>query len=613
MIHDDGMSNSEPHLPDTDIDAFLDKVDTDYEALSVIDRRRLHRSVQQAQREIAQPDGGVDHLARHLDAAELFPAPAFDIATAKAIAAETISTAKARAAAVINVAEDKAREVEKIALKTLQDAHREADAIRALASAERDKALGDAQQAEQEAAATRERARKVLAQAKHDAAVLRYLATADAIVYGISAAGDLGEVDEPTRTDGSSPAFAQEVRRLRNERGLSLTGMTGLVPYSKGHLSKIENGHVHPNSEMARILDEALQAGGYLVELVEASTRSTPGDHNVLRTYESMLDQHRAMGDRLSPEVVLRGLRPQVDVLSSMAQSARVPGLSRGLWQLAARYAEYAGWMEQERGDDVAAAEFAKHAFECATKGGDIELEARTLIRAAEFTLFKEDANGTAEASRYGSTSPSAAGQPAPVIGETRYGHAAVSAEVVSSAVKGDKSAIEQLLRYLRPLVVKYCRARVGRSATTADDVAQDVCLAVLTALPKYQEQGRPFLAFVYGIAAQKVTDAHRALARTRAELMAEVPAQSLRTGGPEDYDLPHDLNGTMGQLLRLLPAEQREILVLRVVVGLSTEETAEAVGSTPGTVRVAQHRALNRLREELSSVTPDRVTADCM
>ena len=45
------------------------------------------------------------------------------------------------------------------------------------------------------------------------------------------------------------------------------------------------------------------------------------------------------------------------------------------------------------------------------------------------------------------------------------------------------------------------------------------------------------------------------------------------------------------------MPDKQREILVLRVVVGLSAEQTADAVGSTPGAVRVAQHRALSRLR----------------
>lgn len=180
----------------------------------------------------------------------------------------------------------------------------------------------------------------------------------------------------------------------------------------------------------------------------------------------------------------------------------------------------------------------------------------------------------------------------------------ALSAELVKLAVLGDRRATDQVLRYLRPVVVKYCRARVGRSATTADDVAQEVCLAVLTALPNYREQGRPFLAFVYGIAAHKVADAHRALGRNRAEPVAEVPDQAVRGAGPEEFVLRGELNGTLGRLLHILPAKQREILVLRVVVGLSAEETADAVGSTPGAVRVAQHRALGRLRKEVAALS---------
>ena len=48
---------------------------------------------------------------------------------------------------------------------------------------------------------------------------------------------------------------------------------------------------------------------------------------------------------------------------------------------------------------------------------------------------------------------------------------------------------------------------------------------------------------------------------------------------------------------MQVLPEKQREILILRIVVGMSAEETAEAVGSTPGAVRVAQHRALAKLK----------------
>ena len=174
----------------------------------------------------------------------------------------------------------------------------------------------------------------------------------------------------------------------------------------------------------------------------------------------------------------------------------------------------------------------------------------------------------------------------------------------VRAAVAGDRRAVASLLATVRPLVLRYCRARLGRyerSSTSADDVAQEVCLALLAALPTFKDHGRPFLAFVYGIAAHKVADAHRAALRNRAEPVPELPdTPEDERAGPEQSALRVELSQRMGELLRLLPDKQREILVLRVVVGLTAEQTAAAVAATPGAVRVAQHRALTRLRREI-------------
>ncbi|MDQ3761541.1 MAG: sigma-70 family RNA polymerase sigma factor [Actinomycetota bacterium] len=177
---------------------------------------------------------------------------------------------------------------------------------------------------------------------------------------------------------------------------------------------------------------------------------------------------------------------------------------------------------------------------------------------------------------------------------------------LVGAAVDGEREAVDGLLRWIRPLVVRYCRARVGSQEKTfasADDVAQEVCLAVLTALPSYRDQGRPFLAFVYGIAAHKVADAHRSSARNRAEPVPEIPdTPDELSDGPEAQVMQSELARKMAKLLDMLPDKQREIIILRVQAGLSAEETAEAVGSTPGAVRVAQHRALARLRSVLGA-----------
>jgi RNA polymerase sigma-70 factor (ECF subfamily) len=170
---------------------------------------------------------------------------------------------------------------------------------------------------------------------------------------------------------------------------------------------------------------------------------------------------------------------------------------------------------------------------------------------------------------------------------------------LVAAVLEDDRVALNQLLVILRPLVVRYCRSRLGtdRAGVAADDVAQEVCLAVLKALPTYTDQGKPFLAFVYGIAAHKVVDAHRHAGRDRSDPTDEVPEGFADVAGPEQHALEMSASAEMRVLLAQLPAKQREILVLRVVVGLSAEETALAVGSTPGAVRVAQHRAVAKLR----------------
>ena len=175
---------------------------------------------------------------------------------------------------------------------------------------------------------------------------------------------------------------------------------------------------------------------------------------------------------------------------------------------------------------------------------------------------------------------------------------------VVAEAVAGSRDALREVVEIIRPIVIRYVRARIGSServGLSADDVAQEVCLAAIQALPRYQDQGRPFLAFVYGIASHKVADAHRAAGRNRSEPTDEVPERFSLDAGPEQMALQSESAARMKKLLSVLPDKQREILTLRIVVGMSAEETAEAVGSTPGAVRVAQHRALARLKSEIA------------
>lgn len=172
---------------------------------------------------------------------------------------------------------------------------------------------------------------------------------------------------------------------------------------------------------------------------------------------------------------------------------------------------------------------------------------------------------------------------------------------IIDRAANDDPGAIAALLAHIRPPVLRYCRARlgpIGGTYTSADDVAQDVCLAILKALPNLREHpNRPLWAWIYTIASRAVTDAHRAAARAAGRVtdLDEEPADP--TPGPEQQAEAADLADRLSTLLKQLTDTQREIVILRVAVGCTAEEVGETLGMTAASVRMAQSRALARLR----------------
>ncbi|RZT83980.1 RNA polymerase sigma-70 factor (ECF subfamily) [Pseudonocardia sediminis] len=178
-------------------------------------------------------------------------------------------------------------------------------------------------------------------------------------------------------------------------------------------------------------------------------------------------------------------------------------------------------------------------------------------------------------------------------------------ARLALAAVDGDRNALNELLARTGPVVVRYCRGRLGGRAvgiTTPEDVAQDVLMAVCTSLHRFRDLEGPFLAFVYGIARNKVADVFRAAARDRSDPVEEIPERADDASGPEPSALALAEKDMLRELLDELPAQQREIVVLRLITGLSAEETARTVGSTAGAVRVAQHRAMQTMRRSLAA-----------
>jgi RNA polymerase sigma-70 factor, ECF subfamily len=167
----------------------------------------------------------------------------------------------------------------------------------------------------------------------------------------------------------------------------------------------------------------------------------------------------------------------------------------------------------------------------------------------------------------------------------------------------GDQDGVDEaVLRTLRPVILRYCRARLSHHV--ADDVAQEVCLALVSARqgrPGYSATGRTVTAYAFGIAQHKVADAMRASARL-AVPVPELPDIADDRPGPEETVLARWEGEQVRRALARLPSLQCRLLLLRVVSGLTAAETGAVLGMSAEAVRVAQHRALARMRKLLAS-----------
>jgi RNA polymerase sigma-70 factor (ECF subfamily) len=157
--------------------------------------------------------------------------------------------------------------------------------------------------------------------------------------------------------------------------------------------------------------------------------------------------------------------------------------------------------------------------------------------------------------------------------------------------------------------VHRYTRARLctySGGAEVAEDVTQEVCLAVVDVLPRYTDTGAPFAALVYAIASNKVADAQRRYARTPFHVVEELPEQTEPALGPEQQTMARsDVDAALA-LLEQLPPRSARIIRLRAE-GLSADEVGAMVGLTANAVRVTQHRGLARVRSLVASSADNR------
>jgi RNA polymerase sigma-70 factor, ECF subfamily len=135
-----------------------------------------------------------------------------------------------------------------------------------------------------------------------------------------------------------------------------------------------------------------------------------------------------------------------------------------------------------------------------------------------------------------------------------------------------------------------------------AEDITHTVFAKLITAINRYEERAVPFAAWITRVARNATLDHLRA--------RRQIPVEEVRTTDPCDEGVELERRQCLREALAGLPEEQRQVLLLRHVVGLSPPEIAERLGRTESSVHGLHHRGRARLRAALIELESAPVSA---
>lgn len=167
-------------------------------------------------------------------------------------------------------------------------------------------------------------------------------------------------------------------------------------------------------------------------------------------------------------------------------------------------------------------------------------------------------------------------------------------AERLTLARGGDQHAWVEIVSEFGPKVKGYAR---GKGIADADDVVQDVFLAAAERLGEFEGDWRSFRSWIFSIAYRQIVNRYRSAGREGAELPVSLEDAN---PGPPELVVEAETVRAASQALDVLSGVERDVVLMRVLAGLDTDQVATAVGKSAGNVRVIQSRAMGKVRAEL-------------
>ncbi len=171
----------------------------------------------------------------------------------------------------------------------------------------------------------------------------------------------------------------------------------------------------------------------------------------------------------------------------------------------------------------------------------------------------------------------------------------------IAAAKRGDWDGIHYLYVRYADDVFGYVRSIV-RDHHEAEDITQNVFAKLITAIGKYEERTVPFAAWIMRVARNATLDHIRA--------RRQLPVEEVRISDTGDDRRAFERRQCLTEALSALPEEQRKVLVLRHMTGLSPREIADRMGKTESAVHGLHHRGRAALKQTLIALESAPVTA---
>ena len=161
----------------------------------------------------------------------------------------------------------------------------------------------------------------------------------------------------------------------------------------------------------------------------------------------------------------------------------------------------------------------------------------------------------------------------------------------VERAKAGDPEGVHFLyVRYAED-VLRYVNSFV-KDHHEAEDITQNVFAKLITVIGKYEQKEVPFTAWILRVARNAALDYLRA--------RRAIPTEEVRIADGGHAELGHERSRDLRHALEQLPEDQREVLVLRHIVGLSPTEIADTLGKTESSIHGLHHRGRSTLQSNL-------------